>query len=323
MDGQPKLAEGLFEKFGPNARYCIEIAGDERKLPSYGANCRAAALLITADSLRRFVFDCVFLDYDGKSDKIFTVRRNEVDNLEAAHVEPISAYVEMLLMTSIDTLQWLDRTTLYHTFARVDETRVVAGLLYKSLGRGCLAEGIILTLKPMMTRREQQLVHWKSQCKGHTSNFMDLPVDNSKTVYFPPNPEIKYDSKLTLVRPNQLYVPIAKNQVGFDSFFLLDTTLYIFKFTVENGHDIKEDIKESLSGYLNILPPKEDWCFVFITPPDCDVDVKANSAVERSLEGVKMYSAHLEIEQQEELNAGPYRRIYFQIVTVLQRVRNS
>jgi hypothetical protein len=48
---------------------------------------------------------------------------------------------------------------------------------------------------------------------------------------------------------------------------------------------------------MDILPSKTDWRFVFITPPGCEVDVKATSEVENFLEGVKLYSAHLEIEQ--------------------------
>jgi hypothetical protein len=67
---------------------------------------------------------------------------------------------------------------------------------------------------------------------------------------------------------------------------------------VANNHDIKKRIVGSLSGLLlNILPPKTNWRFVFITPPGCEVGVAATSDVEHFLEGVTLYSAHLEIEQ--------------------------
>jgi hypothetical protein len=65
---------------------------------------------------------------------IFLVRRCEVNDLIGVNVEPVSAYVEMLLMMAIDTMQRLDRITLYHTFTRIPSARVVASLLYKSLG---------------------------------------------------------------------------------------------------------------------------------------------------------------------------------------------
>ena len=53
------------------------------------------------------------------------VRRNEVDVLRGVYIEPISAYVEALLMATIDTLQRLDLIALrlYHTFARVNSSR--------------------------------------------------------------------------------------------------------------------------------------------------------------------------------------------------------
>jgi hypothetical protein len=54
--------------------------------------------------------------------------------------------------------------------------------------------------------------------------------------------------------------------------------------------------EESLSRLLNILPPKANWRFVFITPSGCEVDVKGTSAVGKFLEGVTLYSAHLEIK---------------------------
>jgi hypothetical protein len=85
--------------------------------------------------------------------------------------------------------------------------------------------------------------------------------------------------------------------VAFDSFFLLGTTLYFFQFIIAGSHDIKDSIKKGLSGQLDILPSRESWVFVFITPPGCEVDVKVTTAVDEFLDGVEMYLAHLEIEQ--------------------------
>jgi hypothetical protein len=91
-------------------------------------------------------------------------------------------------------------------------------------------------------------------------------------------------------------VPKARNQVAFDSFVKLDTFLYIFQITVAKKHDIKSGIDDSLSKLQTILPPKANWRLIFIIPPGCEVDVKAGSEVEEFLEGVTLYSAHLEIE---------------------------
>ena len=123
-----------------------------------------------------------------------------------------------------------------------------------------------------------------------------MVLDDSKiTVAFPRNTAIIYEGGLTSVQPNHLHVPKARIQVALDSFFLLDQSLYIFQFTAVDNHDIQPRMEESLHGLLEILPPKANWCFVFITPPDCKVDVEVPSAVAKFLEGVTVYLAHLEI----------------------------
>jgi hypothetical protein len=98
----------------------------------------------------------------------------------------------------------------------------------------------------------------------------------------------------TPIQPNRLYVSKARNHVAPNYFFQLDLNLYILQFTVANIHRIKQGIEECFAGRENI-PPKAGWRFVFITPPDCEVDVKATSEVEHSLEGVSLYSTHLAI----------------------------
>jgi hypothetical protein len=92
-------------------------------------------------------------------------------------------------------------------------------------------------------------------------------------------------------------VPSARNQVAFDSLFQLNEIFYIFQFTVAKSCGIKEGIRDSLSGLLNTLPTKTNWRFVFIIRPGCEVDVNAIPEVGRFLEGLTVYSAHLEIKQ--------------------------
>jgi len=224
------------------------------------------------------------------------VTRNEVEDLEEAHVEPISANVEMELTMTINKLERLQQIDLYHTFTSVDATKVVAGLLYESLGHILLQEGIALTLKPMIRSQPREFVHWKSRGEVQEQNSMDM--DNTEiSETFPPNTATIYEGRPSSVLPNRLHLPTVRNQVALDSFFQLDSIFYIFQFTLAKDYDIKKGMKESLSGLLNILPTKTNWRFVFITPPGCEVDVKAVSEeVVTFLEGVTLYSAHLEIK---------------------------
>jgi len=130
----------------------------------------------------------------------------------------------------------IERIELYGTFSSFNSSRVVAGLMYESLGHEYLRDGGTLTLKPMRRRKAKTLFHWES-CEG-----ADMPVT------FPSNPAIIYED-LTSIEPNHLYVPSARNQPAFDSFLKLDATLYFFQFTLSETHDIKE----FLSGRLDIL----------------------------------------------------------------------
>jgi hypothetical protein len=100
---------------------------------------------ISYQTLRRFVLDAGDLDLDAASHGIFVIRRNDVEDLEEAYVEPISANVEMQLMMTIKKVQRLEQIELYHTFVSVNSTKPVAGLVYESLGHMLLQEGITLT----------------------------------------------------------------------------------------------------------------------------------------------------------------------------------
>lgn len=102
---------------------------------------------LTRQSLEDSAFEGASLDLDkySNSESIFLIRRNEVNDLIGAYIEPITSNVEMRLMRFIDGLQQLDRVDLYHTFASLNGTRVIAGLLYESLGHAYIKGGITLT----------------------------------------------------------------------------------------------------------------------------------------------------------------------------------
>jgi hypothetical protein len=260
---------------------------------------------LTSESLRKIVLDRRVFNLDEGSHwhLIFLVRRNELDVLERAYLEPISADVAIRFMTAINELQRLERIDLYHLFASVNDSRAVAGLAYESSGHTLLKEGVTLTLTPMIKTYARTIFHWRAQGEEQTSDSMVL--DNSEiTVSFPPNAAIVYEGTQTPIQPNHLYVPKARNKVALDSFFKLDPNLYIFQFIVANVHHIKKGLEKSFAGQENI-PPKTGWRFVYITPPGCEVDVKATSEVEQALGGVTLYSAHLEVEQRMNLIAPP------------------
>jgi hypothetical protein len=290
---QQNTAEANFKDLGPIPRMCIDFANDPDLLFHYENYCKTMITDFTSQRLRHFVLAGAALNLDAESHDVFILRPFEVDDLRRAYIEPISANVEMQLMSTINKLQRLEKIDLYRAFVSIDATKVVAGLVYVSLVHTRLQEGIGLTLRPMIKQQPRKLSHWKCQGEEWASDSMD----QDDLVTFPANTPIIYEEgELRSVEPNHLHVPKARNQVAFDSFVKLDTFLYIFQITVAKKHDIKSGIDDSLSKLQTILPPKANWRLIFIIPPGCEVDVKAGSEVEEFLEGVTLYSAHLEIE---------------------------
>jgi len=147
----------------------------------------------------------------------------------------------------------------------------------------------------MITRGKlQTYFHRRSQVVEQTSSSV---VDNSgDSVTFPANIAIVYEGAPTSIEANRLYVPRARNQVGFDSFFKLGQTLYVFQVTMANEHSIKEGMVGTLFGLRGMLPPEANWRFAFITPSgNLDVKAKATSKeVTGFLDGLELYSADLE-----------------------------
>ena len=297
---QQNLAEDTFKRFGPIPRICINFVRDRCQLRAHESHCQAKVMGITEHNFQDFVLKGVILDLDEmETNTIFIIKRDEVDNLEGVHLEPISANVKMRLMMVINVLQLPKRINLYHTFASLPGPRVVASLVYESLGHTRLLEGITHTVKPMIKlspRQQQRHYHWTSQGEEQATNSLDLD-DSGMSVIFPPNTAIIYEGRLVSVEPNHLHVQTGRNQVALDSFLKLGQIPYIFQFTSANEHEIDKRKEGFLSELLNILPPKTNWRFVFITPPGCEIDVRATSAVEKFLEGVTLYSAHLAIKQ--------------------------
>jgi hypothetical protein len=247
---------------------------------------------LTTENIRNFTLDGGTLDLDGGSHSIFLVKRNDLDDLSGAYIKPISADVSRRLTRRINRLQWLERIDLYHSFASVNESRAMAGLVYESLGHAILQEGTRLIFKPMVRTYARKLYHWKAPGEEQTTN----PDSSEITVDFPSNTAIVYRGAGTPIRSKRLYVPKARNQPAIDSFFLFKKKLFIFQLTVANTHDIKRGIEGFFAGRVDI-PPKTDWRFVFITPGS-EVTVKATPDVKNFLEEVTLYLAHLEIEEQ-------------------------
>ena len=285
----------MFKYYGPIPRFCINFVDDPAPLRLYDKHLGEVASHLTAQSLRGDS------DLDAESHTLFIVRRNRVGDLENAYLAPISADVEMRLTTIMHTLQRFEQVDLYRNLASVPSARGLAGIMYELLCHRRLQDGIELKLKPMTTRFKLQVYfHWRSQVVEQTSSSMVVD-DSGDSITIPANTAIVYEGAPTSIEADRLYVPRARDQVGFDSFLKLGQTLYVFQVTIANEHSIKKGMIGTLLGLRGMLPPEANWRFVFITPGgNLDVRAKASredSEVEGFLDGLELYSADLEFKR--------------------------
>jgi hypothetical protein len=133
-DDQQDLAEANFKKIGPIPRACINFVRDPIQLRAYETRSQHAIANISCHTLRRSLLDAGNLDLDVASRGIFVIRRKEVEDLERAYIEPISANVEMKLRATTNKLQPLEKIELYHTFVSINSTKVIAGHVFESPG---------------------------------------------------------------------------------------------------------------------------------------------------------------------------------------------
>ena len=280
------LAEDHFENLGPLPRLFIGFVRNPEQLTGYELDRRDKIAGLTSDSLRHFVQKGGDLDLDAESQKLFLVRRDDLDELKIASIGPITANVRMEITTVLDKMRRLDQIDLYHHLASYNASRKVAGLVYESVCHTLLQEGAELRLWPMFKYLMQRNFHWETQV-----NAMD---QDELAVNFPQNSAFTYGDDQTSVERGRLHVPKASNKFTNDSFFLLGETLYILQFTMASRHDIKKTMEVSFSNLLNSFPPKTNWRFVFVVPPGHNVNASATPTMEESLRGVALYLAHLD-----------------------------
>ena len=252
---------------------------------------------ITIESLRKLV-TLGDPGPDGQSHAIFVMKRYDIDDLKEAYMAPMTAKVEMKIMNHFVELQRLELINLYHTFAPVDGTKVVAGLLYETLAHRRVEEGITLTLKPM--ERVKKRINFHCNVRGAQQAPTSMDVDTPEMpITIPANTPFIYEELASVdPEPNRLYVPRARNQAEFDSFVIVNEYLHLLQFTVSGTHGLTPKVEELLREMIKPgVPAMENWRFIFITPIDCDVTVIVPSVVNTFLVGVPLYSAHLDIDQ--------------------------
>ena len=262
-----------YDRFG---RLCIDIFGQTDQFRQYQVDVHRAISNITLEQLERLFQDASSLDMDDISHKICLISHEDRNNVTSEPIAmPITSSIKTRLVGQIQKLEWQDQICLYKRFEKVPDSRGLAGILFEAAAQNILGDGMQLDLIPMICKSDALP---SGQLQWHSSHlpigddtlegFRQGAITQGTQIIIDPSQVLEYDDcGLKSITPNFYYVPELTNTAALDSFILQGGHLYIFQFTVGHKHGIKEGLLKIQSQCTN-LPPIDQWCFVFIIPPN-------------------------------------------------------
>jgi len=247
-----------------------------KALDEYQDILHTAIKNITAEQLQKLTHDTSSLTMDAVSHKICGISRripNDIRSLPM--VSPITSSVRSRLANQFRFLEQSERIHLYKLFSKVPGSRATAGVFFEAAAQQHLQGGADLELVQMVRlpkSRGGTLPRWHS---GHSliknaslEKLRQQALRQKFTIAIRPSQTIEYhDAGLSHISQDILYVPESDNQVAIDSFIVVGDILYLFQFTIALEHDIKPGLITFL-GKCQGLPPMDNWCFVFVVPPN-------------------------------------------------------
>ena len=297
-----------FDKYGPVAKVCLS----DKIFALYRMDQSHKLAFLRIEDLRDIVDKACNLELPDELVPTFLLRRLDVDKVLEAAMEPATLAGETRLKEMFHESQWGDRISLYRYLTTTSVARQIAGIVFDSLVRQILLQGVSLTLVLMAKRsppvegEDGRMIQWEP-----AQNRTDRPLAASPvSVYIPPNVVVGLEAKLTAVvskfEPNRLYVLTTTNRAPFDAFIMHSGFLYIFRIATmclyetesKSVYAINDRIKEFFSEeMLHELPPRTMWWFVFVIPPRKRIIGQCKSGVGEFLTGVALFSAELDVER--------------------------
>jgi len=194
------------------------------------------------------------------SHTIILVTRENVDDLFKFNIEPISLSVNRLMKQRLLEAGQKERLRTYMLHEKVEDSRIVLGILFESLAQIQLQKEVDLNLVRMVKGSTQRgNDKWKSRPSSDTSS----QATSSHILFKPKDTDEYANSHPSDIKEGVFYVPLSQNEVAFDSFLLVDKVLYLFQMTIASRHEIKEGIMESLE-HPTLMGA--EWHFIFVTP---------------------------------------------------------
>jgi hypothetical protein len=298
-------AEEIFQEYGPTARLCIDFVSDPELLSIHKSRVANQISELSLQNLLEMLKMSRDIQLD-LSHRIFLLLRRHVTNFQEFVLEPITYAIGRQLTFRLMQLERMSQLLAYIHLERVPESRPMAGFVFESMAQLQFQKEINLDLIPMVEllpddRRTNAL--WTSVPSSIAPN---LAAISTIFIQYSPERTVQYQgSVLNESQPDVYYLPRSSNQVGLDSFILINQILYIFQFSIAGSHPIKAGIMDFFSQpSLNAMLQGMEWRFVFIIPPGETIlcPRSRGDKIDEFWERVSMFSAVFDPENMVEGN---------------------
>ncbi|KAF8310229.1 hypothetical protein F5887DRAFT_1067704 [Amanita rubescens] len=219
----------VYDRFGPVPRLCIDIFGKTDQFEYYKMDVCKAISNITLEYLARVFEEASSLRPDDISHKICLITRKDRNNVASVPIRQ-------------------DQIRLYKRFEKVPGSRGLAGILFEAVAQNSLGDGMQLDLIRMVRKSDPQP---GGQPQWHSSHLhiADPTLEGFR------REAITQGTKI-LLDPSQV---LEYDEGGLES--ITSNVYYVHQ------HGIKEGLLKFQPQCTN-LPPIDQWCFVFIIPPN-------------------------------------------------------
>jgi hypothetical protein len=143
---------------------------------------------------------------------------------------------------------------------------------------------------------------WRTSHRPFASETLEeirkATLDNSFTLNVRPSDTCGYNQEgfdKLVPRLDIYYIPTFPNEVGLDSFIWHKDHLYVFRFTVDKRHGIKDGLIPRLEQCVQ-LPPRSKWRFIFVIADDVDI-LECSYLQTPGLQELRLFSSIVGLEE--------------------------
>jgi hypothetical protein len=268
-----KGIDDTYDKFGPIPRLCFS---DPDAIRSHLHSISIALSDLRLERFERLIIGAANLSMVDLSQKLCLVRRTHKEDLDSDYdVTPITDYMQTKLAITLRNQDARQQIELYRTCATIPSARGMAGSIFEAICQRRFQDRIAIECVPMVHLDDggRNLGHSGYRSLQH-EELEEIRLDAlGDTVALNVRPSDTYEYSDDDLRtldplPDVYYIPRITNEVALDSFIWHDGFLYLFQFTVDQRHGIKDGILERLSQ----LSPSSrfSWRYIFVIPADID-----------------------------------------------------